>query len=332
LKIICAGSFVCDIIAANIPMVEATKPLVYVPEGIQTEVGGHAANVAIDLKKLGQDDVGATGCIGNDLWGHFIQDRLKANNVRIYPQIEEIVKTAKAIVLVVKDIGNLFYAELTANTLLSVEHVNRLLELHKPAYFYLGTVGGLKYIDNKLSTLLRTAKKLNCVTFVDVILPSYDDWHHLEQGLPFIDVLHLNENESKDFTKQTNPIKALQEIMNKGVKLCVLSQGNKGLLAANHNKVLQMPSFKVEQVDPTGAGDALSAGIINSFCESGLKTTELEDIPEEKLKNALLRGQAAGAACVTSMGSTTAVTSLKVKSLIMEQREKVINKTRYLIY
>lgn len=305
-------------------MIEATNPLVYVPNGIQTEVGGHAANVAIDLTQLGHKNVFASGCIGKDLWGDFIQKQMKAKNIPVFPQIEENVKTAKAIVLVVENIGNLFYAELTANTLLSVEHVTTLLELHKPTYFYLGTVGGLKFIDEKLTSLLKIAKKLRCITFIDVILPSNNDWKHLEKAIPYIDILHLNETESKEFTRQNKPVKAAQKIVAKGVKLCVLSRGNKGLLAAYDKKVLEMPSFKVEQVDPTGAGDALCAGILKTLSELGLKR-ELGNIPEKKLKLSLLTGQAAGAACVTSVGSTTSVKISKVHSLIEDQGEKIIN-------
>jgi sugar/nucleoside kinase (ribokinase family) len=309
-------------------MIEATKPLVYVPNGIQTEVGGHAANVAIDLTQLGQKNVIASGCIGQDLWGGFIQEEMKAKNIQIFPQIEENVKTAKAIVLVVENIGNLFYAELTANTLLSAEHVTSLLQTHKPTYFYLGTIGGLKYIDKKLRSLLQIAKKINCITFIDVILPSNNNWKHIEKTIPFIDILHLNEIEGKEFTKENEPVKAAKEIVAKGVKLCVLSQGDKGLLAANVKKVLEMPAFRVDQIDPTGAGDALCAGILNTFFELGLNIEELGNIPEKKLKTALLTGQAAGAACVTSVGSTTSVHRATVQSLIEDQGERIFNNTR----
>lgn len=308
-------------------MIEATKPLVYVPDGIQTEVGGHAANVAINLTQLGQNNVIASGCIGQDLWGGFIQEQMKAKTIQVFPQIEKNVKTAKAIILVVENIGNLFYAELTANTLLSAEHVTTLLQSHKPTYFYLGTIGGLKFIDKKLRSLLQIAKKLNCITFIDVILPSNNEWKHLEKAIPFIDILHLNEIESVEFTKQNKPVKAAKEIVTKGVKLCVLSHGNKGLLAANGKKVIEMPAFRVKQIDPTGAGDALCAGILKTFFELGLNIEKLGNIPEKKLKTALLTGQAAGAACVTSVGSTTSVHRATVQSLIEDQGERIINNT-----
>jgi sugar/nucleoside kinase (ribokinase family) len=229
---------------------------------------------------------------------------------------------------VVENIGNLFYAELTANTLLSVEHVTTLLQSHKPTYFYLGTIGGLKFIDKKLRSLLQIAKKLNCITFIDVILPSNNDWKHVEKAIPYIDILHLNEIESKEFTQQKKPVNAIQQIVDKGVNLCVLSYGDKGLLAADNKKVLEMPSFSVEQVDPTGAGDALCAGILKTFFELNLNIQELGNIPEKKLTTALLTGQAAGAACVTSVGSTTSVNSTTAQSLIEDQGERIINQTR----
>jgi len=42
----------CDIVAADLPRISGPGELVYAPRGIELLVGGHAANVAIDLTKM----------------------------------------------------------------------------------------------------------------------------------------------------------------------------------------------------------------------------------------------------------------------------------------
>ena len=56
---------------------------------------------------------------------------------------------------------------------------------------------------------------------------------------------------------------------------------------------------KVEAVDPTGAGDALCAGLIKALIDDGVSPGQLSALEAERLTTLMLRGQAAGAACVT---------------------------------
>jgi sugar/nucleoside kinase (ribokinase family) len=81
-----------------------------------------------------------------------------------------------------------------------------------------------------------------------------------------------------------------------------------------------MPAFEVKAIDETGAGDALCAGLIHSLLN--LKSPSEASLIE--FTHALLFGQAAGAACVTAPGATTAVTTKNVKQLIKEQGERIL--------
>jgi len=69
LKVLCAGSFVCDIIAAHLPAMGAPGSLTYAPRGIELAAGGHSANVSIDLSQLGLRGVAAAGAVGEDPLG-----------------------------------------------------------------------------------------------------------------------------------------------------------------------------------------------------------------------------------------------------------------------
>ena len=81
-------------------------------------------------------------------------------------------------------------------------------------------------------------------------------------------------------------------------------------------------------MDPTGAGDALCAGVLRAYL--GDPPSRLDDIPVESLRSMLLTGQAAGAACVTGVGATTAVTWERVENLLGGQGDTVWDGARFL--
>ena len=45
----CAGVYVVDIFAADLPKVSDPGELVYAPRGIEVYIGGHSVNVSINL-------------------------------------------------------------------------------------------------------------------------------------------------------------------------------------------------------------------------------------------------------------------------------------------
>jgi len=71
------------------PLYKRTRELVYALGGIGLHVGGHAANVAIDLSKLGKMGVAATGGIGDDPFGAFIVAELEGHGVEVHAELCE---------------------------------------------------------------------------------------------------------------------------------------------------------------------------------------------------------------------------------------------------
>ena len=323
-RVLCAGSFVCDIIAAGLDHIAAPGELVYVPLGIDLKPGGHSANVAIDLTQLGISDVAAIGGIGDDLFGEFMEGELVKRGVAVYPERFGELHTAKNIAIIVEGEDRRFIAELTANTMLSPSHVISTLEDSHPDVFYLGTVGGLRLVDEDLVEVLQAAKGLGCLTMLDVIMPHGFGWDSLTQALGFADILHCNETESTALTGLSDPSEAARRLVEEGVSLVIVTIGPHGLVAATKGIGLRMPAFKVDSVDPTGAGDAFSAGFLDALLKSGADLKSIEAISLETLKGVLLAGEAAGAACVTAIGASTAVTRENVDGLISSQGESIL--------
>jgi sugar/nucleoside kinase (ribokinase family) len=311
----------CDLIATDLPRIGAPGDLIYAPNGIQLHVGGHAANVSVDLTQLGCPDVAVAGCIGDDVLGDFIEGQLRQRGLNVYAERLSGVHTSKNLALVIRGEDRRFYAELAANTMLSPNHVLATLEETQPSLFYQGTVGGLRFVDGSLNSILGGARELSCLTVVDVIRPHDGGWRRLRESLPLIDVLHCNNLESAIMAGEKDPWKAADILIDGGVGLCLITFGSEGLMAAVGETRLKMPPFRVEAVDPTGAGDAFCAGVMEALIRASVNHDNLVSAPLDVLKNILLEGAAAGAACVTAAGATTAVTRKEVDQLIKEQEE-----------
>ena len=318
-RVLCSGSFMCDIIAADLPRLGDPGDLIYAPHGISLHPGGHAANVAIDLAQLGREGIAAAGGLGEDTFGDFMEKELQRHGIEVHPQRIADAPTSKNVVLVVKGEDRRFYAELAANTMLSPEHVTSTLEATRPELLYQGTVGGLRYIDPVLDQVLERAHEVGALTFVDVVDPTEGAWRNLRGSLHLVDLLHCNLRESEKLTGEGDPSRAADALAQGGIKLAMVTMGSRGLIASTGESKLKVPAFTVDTLDTTGAGDAFCAGVISSILgsEASLPTSRRE------LTEALIEGAAAGATCVTSTGATTAVTKEKVQRLIAEQADEL---------
>jgi len=312
-----------DIVAPHLPAITPPGGLIYAPKGITINIGGHAANVSVDLAQLGQKSVAAAGCVGDDMLGKYIRETLKGAGVDPRPQVLKSTSTAKNIALTVEGEDRRFIAELAANTLLTPDHVISLLT-EAPRIIFLGTIGGLKYIDADLHRILASAHASGTTTVVDVIPPTEPDWSHLTKTLGGIDILHLNADEAHRVTGLSDPLSAARKLRKGGAHTIIVTMGSSGLVALRGEAEITMPSFKVKEVDTTGAGDALCAGLIHRL----LKAKDLSVVSEDEFMSALLEGQAAGAACVTSAGATTSVNSQNVEELLREQAEAIRNASK----
>jgi sugar/nucleoside kinase (ribokinase family) len=322
MSVLCSGSFVADILVPDLPYIGPPGSLTYAPSGIKLSPGGHSGNVAIDLAQLGVKDVHAAGSIGKDMMGGFLVEQLNAAGVKVHSEVHENTTTAKNIALLVRDEDRRFIAELTANSKLTPRFLMDAMTSVKPKVYYQGTLGGLPFIEQELEEVLRHAKSLGAFTFLDVIMPS-NGWDYLPSSLVETDLLHCNLDEGKSLTGLENPVDMAGYLLDHGVKGVIITDGGNGLTAGTKEYLVDMPSYPVTQLDPTGAGDALCAGIIQH-----IHSIQVSNVFEEKnFIESLLLGQATGAACVTGIGATTNVKPDKVKE-ILQSKGEILSKTR----
>lgn len=97
----------------------------------------------------------------------------------------------------------------------------------------------------------------------------------LLKALSMVDVVLLNEGETKLLTRESNLIRAARRLMEYGPKILVVKKGQHGsMLVTAHealgNSLFFAPAYPLEAVaDPTGAGDTFAGGFMGYLARSG---------------------------------------------------------------
>ncbi|MGQ9513854.1 MAG: carbohydrate kinase family protein [Thermoproteota archaeon] len=328
LQLTAVGVIVADIIAAELPKVASPGELVVLPRTIELHIGGHPANITIDLVNLGQEgnSLKAVGAVGEDIFGNFVLDTLSSKGIRTSISRYK-VGTTKNVILVVRGEDRRFHVEPGASWELKADEVIATLEEEPPKIFYVVS-GMCRDVDSKLDKIMSRASDLGCITFLDVITALGIDWGFIRDAMKYSDIFHCNTLELLNLTGIQDFNSSIEKVLNLGVKLMLLTDGERGAYAVDREKRVAQPAFRVKSIDPTGAGDAFCAGFMDMFFRRGIRKEEVSNLPEEQIVGILERAQAAGAACVTAIGTTTGVTAERVEEMIRAQGEDVRRRTK----
>ncbi len=90
--------------------------------------------------------------------------------------------------------------------------------------------------------------------------------------LSLIDILIINDAETRQLAEEINLIRAARKILTWGPKTIVVKRGEYGALMFGPKTVFGAPAFPVEDVvDPTGAGDSFAGGFLGYLAAAGAK-------------------------------------------------------------
>jgi sugar/nucleoside kinase (ribokinase family) len=317
--VLVSGIAVVDMIGSGLERVARPGELAFC--SVRTSLGGHACNVSGDLVRLGfpKSRLRVVFPAGRDLFGDFLVRRLREQGLRVEPVFAEKAPTSLDLILVAQGEDRRYHADPGANVEMSAEPVLALLEKHRPLIYYAGGVGLLGRLDSGLADVLRRAKKIGALTFVDVVSPYRKTWGFLRKALPWTDFFHCNAEEAASLVGETEPAKAADMIRRLGAKDVFLTLGGEGALASVSGALIRVPAFSVRVKDPTGAGDAFSAGIILKTHRAIARGVRPEDFSLDDWLEILLYASACGAVCTMGIGTTTAVDAKKVEDLLRRQ-------------
>jgi sugar/nucleoside kinase (ribokinase family) len=92
----------------------------------------------------------------------------------------------------------------------------------------------------------------------------------LLKTLSLVDVLVINDEETRQLAEEPNLIKAARRIIGWGPKMLVIKKGEHGVLMFGPDSIFLAPAFPLEEVlDPTGAGDTFAGGLMGYLAATG---------------------------------------------------------------
>ena len=231
--------------------------------GCSMTLGGSAAIFACGLARLGRK-VRFLGKVGADAPGDFVVGLMRDRGVDV-SSVKRDRNVGTGIAVAFTETGDralVSYLGTVAATTprdIAPGDLRRYSHLHVTSPFLqLGLTG-------YFVPLLKKAKFAGLTTSMD---PGWDPrgrWD-LEEVYPWLDVLLLNELEAKALTGIRKPAAAAKKLAEK-VALAVVKTGPKGAVAATRGGEWKAPSYPVEIVDTTGAGDTFDAAFIDGWLQ-----------------------------------------------------------------
>jgi sugar/nucleoside kinase (ribokinase family) len=317
--VLVSGIAVVDMIASGLDRVARPGELAFC--SVRPSHGGHACNVSIDLVRLGlrRSRLRAVVPAGRDVFGEFLAARLRDQGVAVERVLAARAPTSLDLILVARGEDRRYHADPGANLEMTASPVLALLERHRPRVYYAGGVGLLGRFDADLARVLSRARGLGALTFVDAVTPFGKSWAFLRKALPWTDIFHCNADEARALTGLNDPGRAAASIRGLGAGHVLVTLGGGGSVAAVAGATLRLPAFKVRVVDPTGAGDAFSAGVILKVHRLLGRRRGTKALSVPQWRDILLYASACGAVCTTGVGTSTTVNAGKVEALLKRQ-------------
>jgi sugar/nucleoside kinase (ribokinase family) len=295
-----AGILVADHLCAPISHLPRSGELV-ISARLPLAIGGCAANVAIDLTRVGVS-TGVAGCVGRDPFGQFIIETLAAHGIdtAAIRRMEGVETSGSLIVNVVGEDRRFIHCP-GANAVLQAADIP-LEWIRRAKVFYVGgylLMPALERPDG-LATLFREARRAGVITVLDVVVPGAGDhWDKLAPVLAETDVFLPNDDEAALITGLTDPLAQAERFRAAGARTVVITQGLHGALLVSDRLRLRAGVYPTQFVGATGSGDAFDAGYI-----AGL-------LAGADPLGCLKWGAALGASCVRSLSATESVFSRK---------------------
>ncbi|MGH7169199.1 MAG: carbohydrate kinase family protein [Gemmataceae bacterium] len=305
--VLCAGIVVADHVSSPISHLPAAGELVLADQLLLT-IGGCAANVAVDLVKLGVS-ASVVGRVGGDVFGRVVADMLRQRQVDVSSlQVSADLDTSQTLIVNVAGQDRRFIHTFGANGAFRAADIP-LERVAKCRVLYLGgylLMGGVQ--QDELISVFAAARRAGAKTVLDVVTPGRADYlPRLEKILSHVDVFLPNDHEADLILGEKDARRQAERFHQMGAGTVIITMGDGGSILVGEGVRLRADSYCVPFVDGTGGGDAFAAGYIDGL---------LRGLDEE---GCLRIGSAVGASCVRAIGTTTGVfTRLELEAFELE--------------
>jgi 5-dehydro-2-deoxygluconokinase len=232
-------------------------------------LGGSATNVAVAAAKYGLKSAVVTRT-GNDPFGKFIHNEL----VRLGVSDEFVSGVAGLPTPVVfceifppDDFPLYFYREPKAPDLeIKTEELD--LDAIRDAKIYWSTVTGLSQEPSRSAHFAAweaRGRKSNTILDLDYRTMFWNSPEEataqVSRALEHVTVAIGNKEECQVAVGETEPMRAADALLERGVELAIVKQGPKGVLAKTASETVEVPPYFVDVVNGLGAGDSFGGAI-----------------------------------------------------------------------
>nr|WP_208402582.1 5-dehydro-2-deoxygluconokinase [Lysinibacter cavernae] len=272
-------------------------------------LGGSATNVAVAAAQHERRTAVITRT-GNDPFGRYISreiDRLGVDNrwVSVVEGLNTPVTFCE--IFPPDDFPLYFYREPVAPDLL-IEADQLDLDAIANARIFWATVTGLSHETSRSAHHAAwNARQRAEFTVLDLdYRPMFWDspataTAEVGRALEHVTVAVGNREECEIAVGETEPLRAADALLERGVKLAIVKQGPKGVLAKTATETVEVPPYFVDVVNGLGAGDSFGGAL----CHGLLSGWSLEDtLRFSNIAGALVAGRLE---CSTAMPRTAEV-------------------------
>ena len=275
-------------------------------------LGGSATNVAVAAAKYGHKSAVITRT-GNDPFGKFIHQELVRLGVS-----DEFVSGVEGLATPVvfceifppDDFPLYFYREPKAPDLeIKTEELD--LEAIKNAKIYWSTVTGLSQEPSRsahFAAFEARARRTHTILDLDYRTMFWNTpaeaSEQVAKALSQVTIAVGNKEECQVAVGETEPMRAADALLERGVELAIVKQGPKGVLAKTKDECVEVPPYFVDVVNGLGAGDSFGGALCHGLLQGwGL---------EQMLKFANVAGAivAGRLECSTAMPTTAEVEAI----------------------
>ena len=304
-KIVALGEVISDIYRG--------ESLSEVELGFIARPGGAPANVAVAASRLGSA-AAFVGSVGEDLFGDFILGALESEGVETGGVSRQSAPTRTSLAFV--EIGpdgdrsfTFYRSSPAADELLSAGDVTGDL-ISGASFVNFGSIPLIREPTRSAThRIAELAREHDVPVAFDVNFREHL-WEGREAAREAVDplldlstIVKLGDDELEPLLGTDDVDEAAQGLLDRGVPLVLVSKGPDGAFYASREFRGEVPTFDIgEVVDATGAGDAFLAAALVHLSDGPLT--------EGRVREATLRGCAAGALACTAYGAMSALPTL----------------------
>ncbi len=293
---------------------------------LEQNPGGAPANVLAAMAKLNKKSA-FIGMVGKDQFGLFLKDVLQNNGIDIRGlKFSQTVHTTLAFVHLTPggDRSFSFYRNPGADMMLGPGDIDYDL-IKEAKVFHFGSIS-MTGEPSRSATLaaLKFAKENGIKISYD---PNYRPplWSSepqavsiMKSGLEYADILKVSETELELLTGTADLEKGSAILDEMGVPVILVTLGAEGCYYRYPGGAGHIPTFQVQVVDTTGAGDAFLGGILYHL--SGLTLGEIHNLSQNEFQKIVTFANAVGALTTTKKGAIPALPDLEAVGRLTKGR------------